>query len=148
MIDVLIYESGNGGELSLKDGDIETTDGLFNIPYLSHFGGNVEVSTKGNELEGEERIDWWGNIFLEDESQMNSELERALNNNALTSAGRANIEAAAKKDLQVLSDIADVSTTVSITGNDKIYISDKVDKTVVNLIWDSTKSELIEEITI
>jgi len=148
MIDVLIYEGGNGGELSLKNGDIETTDGLFNIPYLAHFGGNIESSTKNNVEEGEERNDWFGNTFLPSEAQMNSELERSLQNNALNSSGRANIEAAAKIDIQVLSEIADVSTSVSITGNDKIRISDNIDKTVVNLIWDATKSELIEEITI
>jgi hypothetical protein len=148
MIDVLIYESGNGGELSLKNGDIETTDGLLNIPYLSHFGGNVEASTKGNELEGEERFDWWGNTFIPTESQMNSELERALNSNALNSSGRVNIESAAKKDLEVLKDVAELLTLVTITGNEKILITDKINKSVVNMAWDATKNELIEEITI
>jgi hypothetical protein len=87
-------------------------------------------------------------VFLEFEAQMNSELERALNNNALNSSGRIKIEAAANKDLQVLSEIADVSSAVQITGNNKVLITDKIDKTVVNLAWDATASELIEEITI
>jgi hypothetical protein len=148
MTDVLIYESGNGGELSLKNGDIETTDGLFNQPYLSHFGGNIEASTTGNEVEGEERADWWGNTFLDASAQMNSELERSLNNNALNSAGRINIERDAQKDIEHLNDIANVSSTVVITGNDKLLISDKLDKIVVNMLWDATKNELIEEIII
>lgn len=145
MNDVLIYEGGNGGELSLKNGDIETTDSLANQAYLAHFGGNVEASTTGNEVEGEERSDWWGNSFIETGSQMNSEIERALNNNALTSAGRSNIEDAANKDLQYLSEISDTGSTVALIGNDKLRITDTIDKTVKDLIWDATKSELIEQ---
>lgn len=148
MNDVLIYENGNGGELSLKNGDIETTDGLANQAYLSHFGGNIEASTTGNEIEGEQRADWWGNALLEPQAQMNSEVERALNANALNSSGRVNIELAAKKDITHLSDIADLLSSVVIIGNDKLRITDKIDKTVSDLIWDATKSELIEEIII
>lgn len=148
MNDILIYESGNGGELNIKNGDLESTESLFNMPYLAHFGGNTEASTTGNEVEGEEREDWWGNTFLDADSQMNSELERSLNNNALNSAGRINIERDAVKDLQALSDIADVSSQIIITGANKLTISDKIDKNVINMIWDATKNEIIEEIII
>lgn len=148
MMDVLIYESGNGGELSLRNGDIETTDSLANQAYLSHFGGNVEASTIGNEIESEQRRDWYGNSLLDVNAQMNSELERALNANELGSLGRSNIERAALKDIQHLSDLADIASTAKITGNNKINITDKIDKTVADIIWDSTKNELIYEITI
>lgn len=145
MTDIMIYESGGGGEIFVKGSDIETTDGIFNQPYLSHFGGNVEASTTGDEKEGIERFDWWGNSFLEGKNQMNSALEKALNDNALNSSGRVNIEKAANKDLDHLKDIAEVSSAVSIIGVDKVLISDKINKTVINFIWDATKNELIEE---
>ena len=145
-MDLMIYESGNGGELSLKSGDIETTQAVFNQFYLSHFGGNTEASTTGNEVEGEERNDWWGNEFLNEQSQMNSSLERTLNSIALTSAGRAEVEREAKKDVDYLSDLGELSTVVQITGNEKIKVSDKINQSQVNFIWDATKSEVIEEI--
>lgn len=149
MTDIIIYESGNGGELRLKDnGDIETTDGLFNQPYLSHFGGNLEALTTGEEIEGEERFDFWGNSFLEPKYQMNSLLEKSLNKNALSSSGRNNIEKDAKTDLNPISELGNISTEVTITGNDKVRISDKISQTKVSFVWSKTSEEIIEEITI
>jgi hypothetical protein len=145
MIDVMIYESGNGGEISLKNGDIETTDGLFNQPYLAHFGGNVEALTTGNEIVGVERFDWFGNFFLPKEAQMNSLLEKTLNEVALNSAGRLTVEKVAKIDLDFLTSLGDVTSSASITNTDKITISDKINKTKVDYLWDATKAELIEE---
>jgi hypothetical protein len=148
MTDILIYESGNGGELSLKNGDIESTDGLSNMPYLAHFGGNTEASTTENEETGEDRKDWWGNQFLEEQHQMNSTLEKSLDEIALTSSGRAKIERDAKKDLEFMAEFADINCEVSIPGLNKIVVSDKINQSVVDLIWNATKDELIEEITI
>ena len=150
MTDIAIYESGSGGEINLLNGDIEMTDGLFNQPYLSHFGGNTEASTTGEEQEGTERFDWWANalMFAQPEAQMNSEVERALNNNALSSSGRSDIEQQAKKDIDFLSVLGEVSSTVSIIGNDKIKISDKINQSVKSFIWDATRQELIKEIII
>jgi hypothetical protein len=148
MTDIMIYESGGGGEISLKNADIEMTDGLLNMPYLAHFGGNLEASTTGNEDENTERFDWWGNVFLEESAQMNSSLEKTLNETALNSAGRVTIERQAKNDLQFLSDIADISCNVGIIGVDKVRISDTVSQSVVDFIFNATNSELIEEITI
>jgi hypothetical protein len=148
MTDILIYESGNGGELSLKNGDIETTDGLFNMPYLAHFGGNTEASTTGNEQEGKDRLDWWGNQFLEEQHQMNSALEKSLNEIALTSAGRVKVERDAKKDLEFMAEFADVECSIFIPNLNIIIVSDKINQSVVNMAWNATKNELIEEITI
>lgn len=145
MTDILIYESGNGGEISLKNGDIETTDGLLNMPYLSHFGGNIEASTEGNEEAGEERFDYWGNTFLDSKSQMNSDLERELNNVSISSKGRAVLEETAKKDIEFLAGLGEIESVVSIVGSNKISITDKINKNTVAVIWDSTNDELIEE---
>ena len=148
MTDIMIYESGSGGEISIKSGDIETTDAIFNQFYMAHFGGNTEASTTGNEIEGEDRGDWFGNQYLNEDSQMNSSLERTLNNVSLNSAGRVIIEREAKKDIDFLSDLGDLSVSAQITGNDKVIISDKINQSKVDFIWDATKNEIIEEITI
>ncbi len=81
MIDIMIFENGSGGDFSLKNGDLETIEGWTNQPYLALFGGDIEGNTTGEEIEGEERFDWWGNSYLlnEPEAQMNSDFERALN---------------------------------------------------------------------
>lgn len=148
MNDILIYEGGSGGQISIKNGDIEMTDGILNMPYLAHFGGNTEASTTGNEKENEERFDFWGNVFLEENAQMNSSLERTLNNTNLTSAGASKIEREAKNDIEFMSDIAKVSSYASITGADRLKITDKIDQLKIDFIFDSTKNEIIEEITI
>ncbi len=150
MTDILIYESGNGGEMYLKNGDIEMTDGLFNQPYLAHFGGNTEASTTGEEQEGTERFDWWGNalFFAQPDAQMNSNLERTLNKTALSSAGRLEIERQAAIDIDYLAEIATVASEAAIIGNDKIRISDKLNQSVRSFTWDATKNEIIKEVTI
>jgi hypothetical protein len=148
MRDIMIYESGNGGEINIENGIIEETSAIFNQIYLAHFGGNLEASTTGEEQEGKERFDWWGNGFLDAENQMNSNLERSLNENTITSYGRNFIERAAKEDIEYLSNMAEIETTVSIVSFDKLKIFHKINQTQVNYIWDATKNEVIEEIII
>lgn len=152
MYDVLIYESGNGGEVELVNGDLATTDSIANQSYLSHFGGNIEAVTTGEEIQGEERNDWWGNAFFQDDpaAQMNSHLERALNENPIGSTGRSEIERRAAEDLEFMAEISETETTVYLSGSDKITISDSILEidTVYKYIWDGTKSELIQEILI
>lgn len=152
MVDVLIYETGNGGDVKLVGNDLAMTDSLANQVYLAHFGGNVEASTTGEEIAGEERFDWWGNKFFEEEPEamMNSELERALEKNSLGSAGRANIERRAKEDIDFLSALSEVSSVVYLVGVDRVEIIDSIQEieTVYKYLWDGTKNELIEEINI
>lgn len=148
MTDILIYESGNGGEISIKNGDIETTDSLVNQFYLAHFGGNIEAITTGEEVEGEERNDWWGNFFLDKKNQMNSLLEKTLNEVPLNSSGRTILERNSIKDIEFLNSLGTITSEVVLTGNNKLIITDKINQTKVDFIWDATKSEIIEEITI
>ena len=150
-MDLMIYETGNGGDLNLVNGDLSITEGITNQPYLAHFGGNIEASTTGEEKEGVERFDWFGNSFFpnEPDAQINSELERGLANNELSSKGRIELERLASLDLEYLSPIADIESEVSIESDDKVIISDKLiqpsDESENSFIWDATKNELIEE---
>lgn len=145
MTDIMIYESGNSGEISLKNGDVETTDAIFNQIYLAHFGGNLEASTTGEEIEGNERMDWFGNFFLQEESQMNSSLERTLNEVSLNSFGIELIKIQAENDVEFLESIGDIITSVSMVDNDKVKISHKINQNTISFIWDATKNEVIEE---
>lgn len=157
MNDIVIYETGSGGDLQLLGNDIASTSGLFNMVYMAWFGGNVEASTTGNELESELRDDWFGNALLfenEKQVQFNSTLEKTLNETALDSAGRITIEQAAQKDLQFMKEIADVSVSVSILSDDRVSITarlkepENIEVKEFQLIWDNLKNEVIIEKTI
>lgn len=157
MADLAIYETGSGGDLSLKGNDLAIAEGLLNMPYLGWFGGNPAASTTGNELPNEQRFDWWGNALLfpnDREVQLNSLLENALNTNAFDSNGLRIIEEAAKEDLKFLTNFADIEVEVFIATVDKIEISLKVNEPSnlenkeYKYIWDATKKELITEIII
>lgn len=157
MDDIALYETGSGGDLQLLGNDIASTSGLFNMVYMAWFGGNTEASTTGNELESELREDWFGNALLfdnEKEIQFNSVLEKTLNETALDSSGRITIEEAAKKDLEFMKDIADVTVSVSILSDDRVSITAKlkqpenIEEKEYQLIWDKLKDEVIVENTI
>ena len=98
MRDLLIYETGDGGDLKVLNNDLALTTSLYNQVYLCLFGGNVEASTKGNELENEKRFDWWANDLLD--LNFNSETERIINTVTLNPSGRLKILQAVKNDLK------------------------------------------------
>jgi len=160
MSDLLIFASRNGGEVSLKGNDLELTDGLFNHIFLALFGGNVEANTQDGgevDVESEQNLAWWGNVlFFENEPdiQFNSESERVSNTTVLNSSGRIDIEEAVKTDLAFMKDFAEVTVSVIITGNDRVEINvslkepDNIERKDFQFIWDATRVEEIDNITI
>lgn len=150
--DISIYESGSGGEIAVEGDDIALVEQLFNQCYLAFFGGNIEASTLGNEIETEVRNDWWGNSLLfpqQPEVQFNSQTEKALRSNALNSVGRVNIQRAVDADLQYLNTIADIKSNVVILSTNKVQISVAISQpsnqteVLYQIIWDNAKSEPI-----
>jgi hypothetical protein len=157
MKDIALYETGNGGDLFIENSDVSTVGTLTHQVYIALFGGNVEASTKGNELETEKRNDWWANslIFKEDSTrQFNSETERILNTTALNSSGRIKIERAVKNDLKFLSQIINLSVLVQIISDSKINIIvsfqelQNGENKVLQFLWDNLKKEIIIDKTI
>jgi phage gp46-like protein len=147
--DILIYESGDNGDLYLESSDIATVSSFSNCFYLALFGGNLEQNTTPDIADGEIREDWWGNAIVE--NQFNSNFERALNNTAINTAGIKALEDAALEDLQFLTDLGDISVDVSILAENKISLEIYL-KTAnnsnkkVKFVFDNFKNELIEEI--
>jgi len=147
-VDVVIYESGSGGELQLLNDDLALSGGLANQVYLAFFGGNLEQSTSPSLDDLEFRGDWWGNQLLKTENQFNSELERTLQTVALNSAGLRILENAAKKDLEFLKEFAEIDVKSSITGINKTELFVTLQEpgqqsTKIKLIWDGTRDEAI-----
>ncbi len=151
-MDVQVIESkGNGGDLVKTNKDIVTIEGLQNMPYIALFGGNVEASTPTERVESELAFDWWGNNLLlpnEPAPQFNSLTERTLQEVALNSAGRIQIEEAIRKDLDFMSEFATVSVSASIISTDRVEIliriqePDNLEDNSFVFIWDATEQEL------
>ncbi|MBB6236489.1 phage gp46-like protein [Pedobacter sp. AK013] len=154
--DLLLYESGNGGEIIIQNNDLILTDQILQQAYLCLFGGNVEASTRGDELPNEIRKDWWGNsLFYGDvkSKQFNSQTEKALMDNPLTSSGRVSIIRSVESDLKYLKNVSNVEVNAFLLSVNKMKIEIKLSmpttKTVtIELLWDSVKKEVIIENTI
>lgn len=159
-MDLAIQETGDGGDVIFKGGDLVMTNGIFNMVYLALFGGNIEQTTsEANDPSGDkkQRFDWWGNsVVFQDQSerQMNSLFERSLVDTTLTSAGISRLEEIAKQDLAFLSDYAQVSVSISLEGHNRASIEvvliepESTAQSSLRLLWNGTKLEQIKEETI
>ena len=155
--DIHIFENGNGGELALLNGDLTLVESLYQTLYIALFGGNVEASTLGNEINSEERFDYWGNSLIfkrKPNKQFNSKTEKSLFETAINTSGRLKIEEAVKEDLSFLKKIADLKVNIVILSSNKIAISLLL-KSISNqsskqfqFIWDNAKKEIIIDKTI
>jgi hypothetical protein len=147
--DILLYETGSGGDFNLELGDQ-----LYQQFYLALFGGNVKESTKSSYLANEERFDYWGNTLIWKESkakQFNSETERTLQEVALNSQGRLKILQAVKNDLAYLQNVINFEVQVSLLSVNRVGIfitfvgkTNQQDKTL-QFVFDSSKNEVIIE---
>ena len=147
MRDLLIYETGDGGDLKVLNNDLALTTSLYNQVYLCLFGGNVEASTKGNELENEKRFDWWANYLLD--LNFNSETERTINTVTLNPSGRLKILQAVKNDLKPIDLVANYTVEVILENVNRfkilINLTEKLNKQekIIQILWDISKDEVI-----
>lgn len=147
MRDLLIYETGDGGDLKVLNNDLALTTSLYNQVYLCLFGGNVEASTKGNELENEKRFDWWANDLLD--LNFNSETERIINTVTLNPFGRLKILQAVKNDLKPIDLVANYTVEVILENVNRfkilINLTEKLNKQekIIQILWDISKDEVI-----
>lgn len=101
MIDILLYETGSGGEIIIRNNDVVTVAGYENMPYIAQFGGNGS---------------WMDDLLLTGDQRHTSQTEQALIDVPLTSAGRIAINNAMEADLEFLSDdIAGTKVEVNTT---------------------------------
>lgn len=156
-LDLHAFESGDGGELTLINEDLVLSESLFQVIYISLFGGNIEASTRGNEIESEERFDFWANELIYKDrphKQLNSETERVLRSVVLNSSGRLQVESAVNQDLLFLKNIVTLSVNVVILSTDKLKIVIGVNSIPnqsnkeFQFIWDNARNEIIIDKTI
>jgi hypothetical protein len=117
--DILIYETGQGGDLLLRANDLVTITGYENTPYLAMFGG----------------ADWSGNDISD--TPFSSKTETVLRNATLTSAGRIDIENAIKADLSFLDEIPGTtwSQQVTVAGVNRVDIVININGVPFNYSW-------------
>ena len=125
MNDILIFESGDGGELQLISNDLATVDSLTNQVYIALFGGGG--------------ADWFGNdpdIAID----QNSTFGMVLKSVALDASGLQKLENAARADLSYLSDF---SVECSLIAPTKLKISVVISENVITFVWSENNIEII-----
>lgn len=152
--DILLYETGSGGDFAIISNDLVLGDVLYQQFYLAMFGGNLIASTKQEYLENEERFDYWGNSLIwptNKARQFNSETERVLQEIVLNSSGRMRIIQAVKSDLAYLENMINFDVEVSLESLNRVSIlitftgkTNQQDKSL-QFVFDSSKNELIIE---
>lgn len=147
-----IYEDGNGGELEVSNNSVRTVDSFYQAIYVKLFGGNVEAITKRENKVGDFRFDWWGNDAKGDSDLwINSETEKALRGVPLVEKSRRDVESAVKRDLASLDLGSEFTVYVLFKEANRILIVIEITEpegTEFSFVWDATKNELIEQITI
>lgn len=125
-MDVKLLNINGYTDIAMSNRDIVMCSEVENQNYLAHFGGNVEALTSSEVEAGEQHFAYWANPFMPEKTQFNSELEKSLLANELSSRGRVEIQQAAEADLQYLEGFAATSTLVSITGVDRLEILETI----------------------
>lgn len=132
--DILIQETGDGGDFVLADNDLVMTSDLSNQIYLALFGGN-KISTNG-----EQNNEYWGNVLVEEEQKYVSYFEKSLSEYAINSFGIQKMRDAADKDLQFLKKYVNYKLELQILTKDSLSLLVLIDapnnlEQKINIIW-------------
>ncbi len=134
-MDFKIYEQGDGGELNIIGGDIESENTLSNSIYLSLFSGDV-----------------WYNVFEESDSlKTNDAVEQLLNEFIISTKNLRKLEALINESLNWLIEegIVESIETSAMPSFESIKISitikepNNADKKYI-IIWNNQKAILKE----
>ena len=155
MLNFTLYEDGNGGQLILRNNEILQTNSLATLAYLLMFGGNVEAETQKENAVGELKYDWWGNEPSKPSTTwINSQTENTLRGIEISSSSRFIIQQAVENDVESLKQYGEVEVEVTFQSSSRI----KIDITItepnaksekrLSIIWDASRNETIEKITL
>lgn len=93
--DIALFQTDNGGEITVERGIVEMSGGLETAAYLSLFGGNEDDDGRDNNS-----ANWWGNLDEIDLTrQYRSETQNLLQSLPITSGNLRRIEDAVLRDL-------------------------------------------------
>jgi phage gp46-like protein len=121
-MDVLLFQTPDGGEVRCVSGQMALTEGLDTAVYLSCFGGNSDDSG----LTADDSLEWWGDKSETDPAKKyRSELQFLLRTLPLIPANLSRFEDAATKDLSwLLTSVADsLAVRASMPGIDQVSLA-------------------------
>lgn len=95
MSDIYLFNTTDGGNISVNRGLVTQTDGPETYVYLALFGGNYEDPGLSDRTK-----EWWGNIGEDEESSYRSRTQFLLKTLPLNSATLRRIEEAVRQDLK------------------------------------------------
>ncbi len=112
MSDVLLFNTDNGGEISIVNGVVEVGNGLTSGVFLSLFGGNIQDDGSANNPH-----QWWGNYDEPDISRkQRSRFQHMIQDLPATPNNLLVIKEAAEADLKwMLNESVATSITVVVT---------------------------------
>lgn len=126
--DVILFQSLDGGDISINNGLIEMSGGLQTAVYLSLFGGNDE----DNKIDNQEfNKSWWGNSNEKEINQIRSETQYLLKSLPITSSNLRKLELTAKRDLNWMIDIGlakEININASIPDLNVVKLNIKIDQ--------------------
>ena len=123
--DVLLFQTTDGGNISVVGGVVEMSGGLQTAAYLSIFGGNEDDAGGSDKAES-----WWGNLDEGDTAgRCRSETQNLLKALVATPANMRKVEDAASRDLAwMVPDVAtNVTVSASMPGLNKIKLTIDID---------------------
>jgi len=122
MSDVKLFQTDNGGDITVERGVVELSNGLESTVYLSLFGGNEDDNGTPDSPDS-----WWGNIGEEQiDRTYRSETQHLLRALPTTSGNLRRIEEAVNRDLAwlIAAGVASsVSGSASVTGVNRVTIT-------------------------
>jgi phage gp46-like protein len=112
LTDVLLRQTNDGGEITIRGGLLLLSEGLETAAYLSLFGGNED-----DPGEADTALEWWGNVLDPDpDLAYRSETQFLVQGLPAIPANLRRIEQAAGRDLKWMIDTgAAQSVTVEAT---------------------------------
>lgn len=122
MIDLLLIETGSGGDCVLRGNDLVTTTGVENEPYISMYGGRV----------------YWGNNLLMADAPFLATTENVLREVPLNSSGRITIERAVQADLTTLKNSipgTEIKTIITILKDNFLSIEINISGQQFYYLW-------------
>jgi phage gp46-like protein len=120
-MDVLLFQTPDGGEIEAKNGQISLSEGLEVAAYLSCFGGNVDDSG----IEADNASQFWANFDQTDpDKRYRSTLQFLLRTLPITPANLKRFEEAAVADLRWMTKSAadSVAARATMPGVDQVKI--------------------------
>lgn len=141
LVDVLLFNTEDGGEIEFLNGVVTMSDGLTTAAFLSLFGGNEQDSG----LQSTDAKQWWGNIGETlPERRYRSETQFLLNTLPAIPANLLLIQDAIGRDLAWMQDTglaSDLSALVTMPGLNRvkaelnIEIGDQRYELVFSALW-------------